>query len=232
MNDNGYIKLHRKIMRWEWWDDINASRLFLTLLMSVNYTEGKWQGMTIRPGQTVTTLAKLSAKTNISVRTIRTCLERLKSTNEVTIETTSKYHLITVMNWALYQSDDESPTQETTRTLTNERQTNDKRTTNERHIYKKEKKDKQGEEEKKTYGEFQNVHLTEGEWTKINDPHLVEELSAYMQSTGKKYRDHYAALLNWKRRRGQGTKPKQNFAGREYSEEYLNSVYENVGEDA
>jgi phage replication O-like protein O len=59
---------------------------------------------------------------------------------------------------------------------------------------------------KKTYGEFQNVLLTDEEYGKLkerfnhNSEELIERLSAYLASTGKRYRSHYATILNWKRR--------------------------------
>lgn len=59
------------------------------------------------------------------------------------------------------------------------------------------------------FGEFQNVKLTDDEQEKLiakfgHDSGLqrIEALSAYMQSTGKKYKDHYATILNWNNRNG------------------------------
>lgn len=61
---------------------------------------------------------------------------------------------------------------------------------------------------KEKYGEFQNVLLTPNEYMKLVDQYgkepaevLVEELSGYIESTGKRYKSHYATLLNWARRK-------------------------------
>lgn len=58
------------------------------------------------------------------------------------------------------------------------------------------------------YGEFQNVNLTEEEYSKliekigeVNTKLLIEELSGYMASKKTKYHNHYATLLNWARRK-------------------------------
>ena len=59
--------------------------------------------------------------------------------------------------------------------------------------------------DKKTYGEFGNVILSESEHKqlleKINDSNIVDtmitSLDTYIQSTGKKYVDHYATILRW-----------------------------------
>ena len=40
---------------------------------------------------------------------------------------------------------------------------------------------------------------------------LVEELSQYLASSGKRYKSHYATLLNWSRRRSEEDAPKQKF---------------------
>ena len=56
-----------------------------------------------------------------------------------------------------------------------------------------------------TFGEYQNVFLTAKEYRRLkadfsglND--LIEQLSAYIQSTGKKYTDHAATLRIWAKR--------------------------------
>ena len=58
--------------------------------------------------------------------------------------------------------------------------------------------------EKKTYGEFQNVHLTDHEYSKYLEElgengliATIETLSAYKASNGKTYKDDAAAMRNW-----------------------------------
>jgi hypothetical protein len=104
---NGFIKVYRSLVDWEWYGDINTTRLFLHLLMTVNYEEGKWQGKEIKRGQRVTSVEKLALETKLSPRKIRTSLSKLKTTGELTIKTTNKYTLITVENYGLYQARDE-----------------------------------------------------------------------------------------------------------------------------
>lgn len=55
----------------------------------------------------------------------------------------------------------------------------------------------------KLYGEFKNVKLTDNEYQKIKEKKLldyIERLSSYMASKGKKYKSHYATILNWSRK--------------------------------
>ena len=54
-------------------------------------------------------------------------------------------------------------------------------------------------------GEYQNVFLTEKEYKRLKADffgldRLIEQLSAYIQSTGKKYADHAATLRIWAKR--------------------------------
>jgi len=58
------------------------------------------------------------------------------------------------------------------------------------------------------YGEFKNVNLTDEEYGKLkerfgdnNTNLIIEELSTYMASKGKRYSSHYATLLNWGKRK-------------------------------
>ena len=56
-----------------------------------------------------------------------------------------------------------------------------------------------------TFGEYQNVFLTEMEYKRLKADFagldgLIDQLSAYIQSTGKKYADHAATLRIWAKR--------------------------------
>ena len=66
---------------------------------------------------------------------------------------------------------------------------------------------------KKTYGECENVLLTDDEYQKIKNDgleYLINELSLYIASSGKSYKSHYAALRQWANRRAKESKPKEN----------------------
>ena len=62
MENQGWIKFHRKFINWEWYDDINTSRLFIHCLLRANHQDKKWRGITIKMGQFVTSLSKLSTE--------------------------------------------------------------------------------------------------------------------------------------------------------------------------
>lgn len=114
MLENGYIKLHRSLLKWEWYDDINVFKLFIHLLLTVNLYDEKWQGKTIKRGTRVTSYSVLSKETNLSMRQVRTALNKLSATQSVTIKTTPKYTVVTVNNYDKFQT--------ATQSMTNKRQ--------------------------------------------------------------------------------------------------------------
>ena len=68
---------------------------------------------------------------------------------------------------------------------------------------------------KKKFGQFQNVLLSDDEFEKwsthANSNELIDELSCFLASSGKRYKSHYATLLNWERRRKVEEAPKKKF---------------------
>lgn len=137
---DGWVKVHRSITEWEWYKDGPTRLIFEHLLYTVNHAPAKWRGIDIAPGQTVTSIKKLANANGLTEQQTKTAIKHLKSTNEITSKTTNKYTLITVENWALYQTDGDALTSKLTSKLTNNQPTtNQQLTTNKKE--KKEKKD-------------------------------------------------------------------------------------------
>mgnify|MGYP001059383926 CR=1 FL=1 len=130
---SGWIKLSYKLLEWEWYGDTNMVRLFLHLLLKANYKPVRREGVTFGRGVVVTSREELHRETGISPRSIRTCIERLKSTNEITIKTSSKGSVITLTNYDKYQSPifetDQQTDQQTDQRATSKRPTSDQQTT-------------------------------------------------------------------------------------------------------
>ena len=101
---NGWIKLHRKLLDWEWSNNPNVMCLFIHLLLSANHEPGTWQGVEVKPGQIITSLPKLAQKTGLTLQQTRTALSNIQTTGEITGKSTNKYRLITIKKWHEYQS--------------------------------------------------------------------------------------------------------------------------------
>jgi len=124
---NGFIKIHRSLLEWEWWDDKNTFRLFMTILLLANWKDKKWHGKTIPRGSFWTSLETLSKKSGLTFKQTRTSLNKLISTGEVTSKGANDGRLITVVNYDLYQSDDRERANEWASEWANEGQTKGKR---------------------------------------------------------------------------------------------------------
>ena len=101
--DGGFIKIDRGILDWEWYSDINTTRLFIHLILKANWKDGRFQGQEIKRGSFVTSYPKLAEETELTVNQVRTSLSKLKSTGEITVKSQSKFSVITVKNYCLYQ---------------------------------------------------------------------------------------------------------------------------------
>ena len=139
MLEKGFVKFDRKITSWRWYCDANTARLFFHLVITANYKDRYFEDVVVKRGQRIVTISGLAKELNLSERNIRTALNHLKTTGEVTNRSTSKYTVITINNYNCYQ--------EVTNHLTNDRQTSDKRLTNDRQQCKKDKERYKKDEE-------------------------------------------------------------------------------------
>ncbi|MCR5652823.1 MAG: hypothetical protein K6F88_03390 [Ruminococcus sp.] len=129
-----YIKLFRNLLNWRWYKDGNTVRLFIHLLLIANISDAAFENITVHRGEVVTSYERLADDLGLSIRNVRTALNHLKSTSEVTSRSTSKYTIISIKNYNEYQ--------QVTSEMTSDRQTSDKQVTSDRQQYKKNKKKK------------------------------------------------------------------------------------------
>ena len=103
MLENGYIKLHRSIVKWEWWSNRNTRDLFIYLLLAANIYDSRFEGHVIKRGSLVCSLPKLSAESGLTIQEVRTAIKHLKSTGELTVTKTPKFSIITINNYDKFQ---------------------------------------------------------------------------------------------------------------------------------
>lgn len=125
----GWIKLYDKMLDWEWYGDTNVVRVFLHCLLKANYQSKHWQGITIERGQFVAGRETLADETGLTVQQVRTALEKLKKTGEITIKPTNKYSIITVCEYAKYQANEMVGNQQVNQQITNNQPTNNQQIT-------------------------------------------------------------------------------------------------------
>lgn len=229
MND-GFILLHRKIIKeWEWYSNINDRLVFIHCLLSANWKDGWFEGIKIPRGSFATSYKGLAKEIGISVQQLRTSLEHLKSTHNITHTTNKQFSIITIENYNKYQDKQQGEQQ-----TINKRSTNDQQTIN-NNINNNNKVNKEKNNIKEKYGQFENVLLTNDEYQKLKErfpdyDEKIENLSGYIASKGDKYKSHYATILNWSRKDDKQERLpnwfNQNFKKEEKGLKELNEILE------
>ena len=216
--DNGFIKLHRKLIEWEWFADSKTFHVFMYLLLDANHTEKKWRGITVDRGQTLTGRIKISEATGVSQQSVRTALSNLSSTDEITIQSTNRFSIITICNYNKYQSiintvnqpDNQQPT--SNQPTTNQQLTTNKNEKNE----KNEKKDlkpitkkftKPALEEVKTYCQTRGNSIDPQNFLDVNDA------KGWVVGTTKSpMKDWKAVIRTWEKNGYNNGQPKKSEA--------------------
>jgi hypothetical protein len=145
-----------------------------------------------------------SEETGLSEQEIRTCLRNLTKLGNLTIKSTNRYSVITIVNWGDYQVEQ----CESTNTSTGSQPAGNQQVT----TYKNERtKEQKKKPIKNKY--LDCVLLTEEEHTKLKVlfPSTLDEriakLDEYVMSVGKKYKSHYHTILTWARKDGWNGEP-------------------------
>jgi DNA-binding transcriptional regulator YhcF (GntR family) len=125
---SGWIKLHRALS--DHWLASNPDSLsvWVHMLMLANHAETKRQingsVVVVLPGQIITSRRSLSEKTGVQESKIERILKRLESEQQITQRGLSKFRVISIVNWAEYQSSEQQ----------SEQQVNSRRTADEQQV--------------------------------------------------------------------------------------------------
>ena len=171
MNDDGFIKIHRRMLKWEWYKDTNTKLLFLHCLLKANWKDGRFQGIEVPRGSFVTSLSTLSEELSskeqtFTVQNVRTSLKHLTLTGELTSKSYSKYRIITVNKYNEYQVANIVP---------NKQLTNSQQATNKQLTTIEEKKEK-----KEIYNTNNNIYAyTEKQFGRVLSATEKEEITKW-----------------------------------------------------
>mgnify|MGYP000304383514 FL=1 len=100
----GWISLYKKFVNWEWYQDTNVKSVFIHLLLLASYEDKKWQGRVVKRGQVIISSGNLASDLKLTRQQVRTALKKLQSTDEISVESTNKYLVITIEKYSDYQS--------------------------------------------------------------------------------------------------------------------------------
>ena len=105
---------------WEWFADHNTYRVFTYLLLMANYKPNTWRGIEVMAGEHITSTDILAQKLGLTRQMVRTSLNKLKSTGEITTTSTNKYTIITIVKLGLYQNCDYGDNQQNSQRVNHE----------------------------------------------------------------------------------------------------------------
>lgn len=104
---NGWIRLDRAIQDNFLWQEPEALKLWLYLLMAASLTDKatafNGQMLTIKRGQLVFGLNAASARLNISIRRLRKYLNWFEADDMIDKQITNKFSIISITNYSQYQ---------------------------------------------------------------------------------------------------------------------------------
>lgn len=135
--DNGWIKLHRQILLNPIAQKPHYLCLWILLLLKANHNKTKmiWNNdiVVIHEGQLVTGRKQLSKQSGIAESTIEDVLNFLERQHQIQQQKTTKYRLITILNWKQYQDDNrKSNNKATTKQQQADTNNNDKKIKNDK----------------------------------------------------------------------------------------------------
>lgn len=106
MSSKGYIKLHRQVVEWGWYQDAVVARVFIHLLLTANYEDAQWRDIVVKRGQRVLSYQKLAAELELPKTSIYRAIRKLEETKEIQCEATATYTVVTILNYDRYQDNE------------------------------------------------------------------------------------------------------------------------------
>lgn len=124
-----FVKIDRNILRWRWFKSPKTLQLFLYLILNANIRDADFETVTVHRGQLVTSYPTLATVTSMSVQSVRTAIDHLKSTGEITVRSYPKFSVITILNYDKYQTVQQGEQQAINSQSTGKQQANNRQVT-------------------------------------------------------------------------------------------------------
>ena len=139
--DNGYIKLWRSMLTWEWYDDPPTLVVYVYLILSANIDQVLWHGIDIPRGSLVSSYSKIAKRKWLKIRQAKRRVNAQTPTGKVTRSAYPKFPVFTRNNYDKFQE----ATSKTQGKRSNTDKQTDKQPTSNRQRNKKDKKNKKEE---------------------------------------------------------------------------------------
>lgn len=204
----GWIILHRKIEECDIWltdEPYDKRSAWVDLLLSANHEDNDMifdgHKITIRRGQHITSVRKLSAKWGWGKSKVLSYLRLLEECEMITRNADSRRTLITIVNYDFYQSDNikkrtlKGHSRDSDGTVTGHSSSTNKQINNERN---------NDNNDKQVYGEYHHVRLTDkerdtlmNEFGEVETSEAIKYLDEYIEMKGYKAKNHYLCMRKW-----------------------------------
>ena len=147
-NNYGWIKLHRTLEDKGYYKNSKYVHLWIHILLKANHEKNEfmWNNkiMIIKEGQFITGRKQLSLETGLTETTIENILNMFEKEQQIGQQKTTKFRLITVINWKEYQANGQQSDNRVTtngqQSDTNKNDKNDKNEKKKREFFLKNKK--------------------------------------------------------------------------------------------
>lgn len=100
---NGYIKIHRRLLDWEYYNDPSIKAVWLHLLLTASRKPWQYGNIKVPSGSVVSTMQEIARECGVTERQARRAIDKLRETGEITAHR-GKYKLvISIGKWKDYQ---------------------------------------------------------------------------------------------------------------------------------
>lgn len=135
----GWIKLHRKLLDSPIFQNEKLFKVFAYCLMKASHKDHKQlvgrQIVELKKGQFVFGRKRASEELRLKESTVRDYIKFLENLQTIVVSSDNKFSVITVVNWAVYQSDEQiSDSKYDNKSTSNQQQMDNKSTSNQHQI--------------------------------------------------------------------------------------------------
>ena len=115
---NGWVKLHRQLRQSAVFDNPKLLKVWIWILLKATHKERQQivgrRTVTLQPGQFIFGRYAAAEELQMPPSTVRDYMQMLAEMGNITLAPDTKWTLVTVDNWELYQSPEENPDNKST----------------------------------------------------------------------------------------------------------------------
>ena len=198
----GWVVLHRKLLDNPISNKADYLSVWIHLLLMANHKETNfiWNNkkQTLKTGQLLTGRKKLSKKTGVAQSQIYKILNYLELEQQIKQQKTTKYTIITIVNWHKYQDKEQQKEQQRDNRVTTTRQQSNtyNNVNNDNNVEQVESSSISLLKDNNLWKELSSKFGVSSNYIKAE----CEKMEDWLKSKGKRQKDYRAFARNWIRR--------------------------------